>query len=507
MQDSQKIKQLVRRIDPDLLAQVREGSRLHLSKLFQKLAEEHIARQKHPPLCSEQLQHQRDPLTHLPNRELLAILVEQAIHRSQRHQIPFAFVFIDIDHFKAINDAHGHDVGDQVLIMVSQRITAVIRSMDILARLSGDEFCLVVEELENEQAIEQVLYTLQEALKQPLEIGDLTLNVTVSIGVSLYPLNGNSYKALLKSADLAMYDAKHHGRDRVHIFSADFNQKINQLKQQQKQLRQDIENNTFETTYDVEVELNSDRVCAVKLHLTTTNLPDISAEKLEKIAERGQLQAKLNQHMISTACQKIAHWQTQTTAAVPRVILPLLKPLLTSNHGVNFIRDQINLHRISGEQLEFEVAEKTLLTSPDANKAIARLHMMGCRISLINFGIGPSSLQLLCSGQIQKIKVDSALLNNLNDDQQSRTLLDAIISLAHKFSIRVVAIDVDDNQLVRLLYALKCDGVRGQYSGANLSELALLKRLNLQNEKSSEQHPADSSSLIEAFVESQQENG
>jgi|GEM_PF-5567958 len=506
MHDRHKIKQLVQQLEPEMIDQARSGSRVHLSKLFQSLAEAYIARAEPAKSLHSPLELNRDPLTQLPNRELFAYHVEQAILRAQRHQTAFALVFIDIDHFKGINDNHGHEVGDAVLSTLANRIKSAIRSVDILARLSGDEFCLLVEELDGQKSIEKVIKAIRCALDPNIKINELSLQVTISIGVSVYPLNGTNFKQLLKFADLAMYDAKQKGRNQASVYSEDINSKINLLRQNQQRLNLALQLHTLQTSFDVETELVSDRICGIRQTVFLNDKATLNFDKILDIAKRSNSLAALNQEMFYLAADYAQQWLAKLVEP-PRIIIPILKPLLLTQHGIDFIRDEINKRSLSGNLFEFEVSEKDLLTSPDASKYLTRLHMLGCKISLINFGIGPSALTWLSSGNIHKIKVDKTLTANIENNQQARILMQAIIDIAHQFSIRVVAIDIETDQQAQLLYSLKCDGVRGKYSGSQLTAEHVSSLLKTRQNSKTKLSKGNSSSLIEAFMSNRNHTG
>jgi diguanylate cyclase (GGDEF)-like protein len=475
--------ELLKKVDP---SSINAGSRQQsqtLSQLLKLLAEEQLTEQAASALPSPKTSEEKDPLTQLPNRVFFEQYVIQAIHRSTRHKKPFALVFIDIDHFKTINDLHGHHAGDALLKKIAERLVQSIRKSDLLCRLAGDEFCLLVEELEKPESILKVIDAIKKRLSDPFEINDLCLEVTCSIGISLYPQDGKTFEELLHFADLAMYEAKRNGRNSVSVFTPEVVDKMRQLSSQQKRLTAALKFNQLKFQYQPELELKTGNICAVRQVATLPDSDMTDELSLKNAAAQGKKTSVLNTELIRAACLQRQTWQSHLEH-IPRLVVPLFKELLCSPRCVELVRDQLSRFEVDGTSLEFEINEQDLNHECDHGlENINHLGLLGCKISLINFGIGPASLKLLSSGNIYKIKVDGTLISDIVHSAQSRLIMETLIELCLKLKIRVVALDVHQLEQVRLLESLKCDGIRGQYFSPLLNEdefSSVLNRYNAQ---------------------------
>ncbi len=483
LNNNKKILKLIKQLDPALVAKSLSGNSVSLVRLVELLAQQVIDhKQSNATLES---QPPLDPLTQLPNRSYFNQCVEQAINRALRHKKPFALVFIDIDHFKAINDTHGHKVGDQLLQELAQRILQTIRKSDVLCRLAGDEFCVLVEELEQSDAILKVINAIRRKIGLPFDVDDLSLIVTCSIGVSVYPDDGQCFQDLLHFADLAMYEAKRSGRNSVSLFTPEIANKVRQLTSHQKRLKSALEFSQFEYWFQPELELSSGNICAVR-QVATLPAPGLGCENsVLDVAQQGKKVTMLNIELIRAACEQFRRWES-TLQYIPRIVIPLYKDLLCSPRCHCIVKDIINRFNICGSSIEFEVSELDLSNDCEHGvETVKQLHSMGCKISLINFGIGPASLRLLSSGHIYKIKIDNTLISDITQSKQSRQVMEAIIELCLKFNIRVVALDVTNLEQVNLLESLRCDGIRGEFLSPLFMEEEFTKVLTNYNSQQS----------------------
>lgn len=465
-----KVLELVSQLDPELINRSVTGNHIDLLSLLHDVAQEYLkviekttgeANPNGEAIVYEAKAPHYDPLTALPNRNFFHYYVEQAIKRASRQHKNFALVFIDIDHFKTINDSHGHKTGDAILKQVAQRISLAIRDSDLFCRLSGDEFCLLVEDLDQTNAILGIIDSIRHKLNLPFQCDDLSLLITCSVGVSIYPDDGTSFQDLLHFADMAMYDAKRNGRNSVSVFTPEIAKKVQFLNTQQKQLTSALHLHKLESKIQPELTLNTGNICALR-QISFINSPGLETEpSLFQAAQCGRKVSMLNIELIRIALDQYSEWQ-QHHDQVPQIVVPLYRDLLCSSRCVLVVDDLITKYQLPGHALEFEINEVDLTHDCENGHAtLKNLANMGCKISLINVGIGPLSLQLLSSGIIKKIKVDGTLVHNIEDDAQSRLMMEAIISICRKFNIRVVGLDVSSTAQLELLERYKCDGIRG----------------------------------------------
>ncbi len=465
-----KILELVNQLDPELVNRSVTGNQIDLYNLLQDVTHEYLklidkttvdTDTTGEAIVYETKAPHYDPLTELPNRNFFHYYVEQAIKRASRQHKNFALVFIDIDHFKTINDSHGHQTGDAILKQVAKRISQAIRDSDVFCRLSGDEFCLLVEDLDQTNAILGIIDSIRHKLNLPFQCDDLSLLITCSIGVSIYPDDGMSFQDLLHFADMAMYEAKRNGRNSVSVFTPEIAEKVQFLNTQQKQLTSALHLHTLESRIQPELTLNTGDICALR-QISFVNAPGLETElSLFQAAQCGRKVSMLNIELIRIALEQYSQWQNDHVH-VPQVVVPLYRDLLCSSRCVLVVEDLTTKFQLAGNALEFEINEVDL--SHDCEKGYAtlkKLANLGCKISLINVGIGPLSLQLLSSGFIKKIKVDGTLVHNIEEDEQSRLMMEAIISICKKFEIRVVGLDVSSTAQLKLLEQYQCDGIRG----------------------------------------------
>ncbi|MEE4246366.1 MAG: diguanylate cyclase, partial [Kangiellaceae bacterium] len=435
MADNKKIKELIGLLDPAWVEQATRDNQLNLPILFEQVASaflvnqpsardtasqsldsdvqpldihaansfadtppesqngdnDHATNQAVLPKSSGDI----DPLTRLPNRLSFKRHVEQAIKRASRHSQPFAIVFIDIDHFKAINDTHGHQVGDKLLKVLSQRILSSIRQTDTLCRLAGDEFCLLVEELESIDAILKVIETIRTNISKPFEFDDLSLIVTCSIGVSTHPDDALDYNDLLHFADCAMYEAKHSGRNSVSLFSPELSEKIKRVTHQRKTLSDAIANSEYQTQLQPELNLANGELSAVRL-ITNLSSPMLDNEKdILKTAARSKNLPQLNLEIVKNACELMTQWQSDYQN-LPTLIIPLFREFALSPRCAATVEGIIAKYPISGSSIEFEF--DGLSTTGDFTSItpnLAKLHKLGCRISIINLPISSDTLPLI----------------------------------------------------------------------------------------------------------------
>ncbi len=482
-----KLKHLLHQLDPNIVESCFEEGVLDYMQLLSALVSENQAL-KHEfktqqPLKNRegtesqlrsnpvvhQIQPQLDPLTQLPNRAFFNQLVEQAIHRSERNNACFALIFIDIDHFKSINDTHGHRTGDRLLKELSQRISKSIRQSDLLCRLAGDEFCLMVEGVSKVDAIMRVVDALKRNMTPSFEFDDTTIQVTTSIGVSMFPNDGKTFTDLLHFADLAMYEAKRSGRNTVKIFSPEISEHIHKLSKQQHTLKDALQSQSLEFWFQPELKLRTGRICSVRQYASLSSSGLESETALLETARRAKQILVFNLELFRSACQHIQDWKDHYKH-VPRIIIPLFRELIASPNCYSLIRDILTKAGIDGNTIELEIDEQEFdIYNTAAVKNISRLYMLGFKISLINFGIGAASHALLTSGEISTIKVNSTLINHLESGQTSTVMLESIIKLCNKFNIQVFALDVSSLFQIKLLEQLKCDGIRGNYFSPAIS--------------------------------------
>ena len=404
-----------------------------------------------------------DALTHLPNRVMGQDRLKQAVIAGARHRRQFAVMYMDLDKFKYVNDTHGHTVGDALLQAVSQRLMHLLRSEDLLCRLSGDEFMIVLQEVEDQQHVVSVCEKILSRLSDPFDLEGLRLHTSFSIGVALYPQDGTDADSLMRNADTAMYEAKLDGRNTYRFFDPQMNAAMLHYVQTRDALRLALERQEFELHYQPQIEFSSGRVVGAEA-LLRWNRPGrgivMPAEFIEAAEESGLI-VLLGKWVLREACYQAAAWRAAGWAeAVVAVNLS----------GAQFRQGQLEetifgALRESGLKpsgLELELTESILLEDVEAvMNSIRRLKAHGLRLSIDDFGTGYSSLSYLKRFHVDKLKIDQSFVRDILQDDEDRAIVQAVVQMARSLNLRTIAEGVEDEERARVLQELGCDEGQG----------------------------------------------
>jgi len=408
----------------------------------------------------------RDALTGLPNRVLLHDRLEQAIVGAARGRSGFAFMFIDLDRFKTINDSLGHDVGDELLKRVAARLTACVRASDTVARLGGDEFAVIVESLrdERDEGARQVAEKMILAMAAPMLIGNQHLNTSCSIGIGVYPADGRDSATLMKHADVAMYYAKEKGRNNFQFFSAEMNQRAQERLSIENYLRLALRRGELQLHYQPRIRVADGTIVAVEALIRWMHPRRglLAPGKFIDVAEDSGLIVPMGEWVLEKSCQQLREWQ-----------LRLGRPLkLSVNLSVSQVSDGERLYRavagavsragIDPATLELELTESLLMQNV-AEKAtlLNRLGELGVGLAIDDFGTGYSSLSYLKRLPVDAIKIDSSFVSDIGRDPNDEAIIRAIIAMAHSLKLSVVAEGVETESQLAVLASLGCDEYQG----------------------------------------------
>jgi diguanylate cyclase (GGDEF)-like protein/PAS domain S-box-containing protein len=408
----------------------------------------------------------RDPLTGLPNRLLLHDRLEQGVFNAARHQAGFAFMFIDLDRFKTINDSLGHQVGDELLKRVAARLTACVRATDTVARLGGDEFAVILENLEgdDDEGAQQVAEKMIAAMGAPMLIDNQHLSTSCSIGISLYPTDGKDSAALMKNADVAMYYAKEMGRNNYQFFSPEMNSRAQERLSVENFLRLALKRNELVLHYQPRMSISSGELVGVEALIRWQHPRRglLMPEKFIDVAEDSGLIVPIGEWVIEHACAQVRKWQG--------VVKPDLK--VSVNLSVGQVIDAERLYRaveaalassgIAPSCLELELTESHLMQNiPEKAELLHRLGQLGVGISIDDFGTGYSSLSYLKTLPVDSIKIDSSFVRDIHSDANDEAIIKAILAMAHSLHLSVVAEGVETAAQLRALKELGCDEYQG----------------------------------------------
>ncbi|GBG12525.1 diguanylate cyclase [Novimethylophilus kurashikiensis] len=406
---------------------------------------------------------EHDFLTDLPNRLLLNDRLSQSLTLARRDGYFVALMFIDLDHFKNINDSLGHEVGDQLLKMMSKRFLACLRDSDTLSRQGGDEFIVLLPEIADHFAPAEVAEKLLNAAATPFNISGTELRVSASIGIAVFPDDGDTVEALTKSADAAMYHAKSLGRNNYQFFTQAMNERVSELALLEHNLRRAVEHNEFELAFQPKIEIATGRIMGAEVLLRWRH-PEwglVMPERFIPIAESTGLIRSIGGWVIRETCRQSRAWQDQGLAAVPLAINLSAVQLRQKN----FLQEITQILLLSGvdlHQLEFEVTESVAIESEaEVIEWLGNLKDMGVGLSIDDFGTGYSSLSYLKRLPVDTLKIDKSFIRDIYTDPDDATIITAIIRMAHGLRLKVIAEGVETSEQLAFLRAEDCDQFQG----------------------------------------------
>jgi len=411
-----------------------------------------------------------DRLTGLPNRNVFHDRLENDIRKAHRSGLPLALLFIDLDHFKEINDTMGHQVGDLLLKQVGQRLQTYVRESDTVARLGGDEFTITLSDLHDENTVTDVANKIRTDLAQPFRLGAELAYISASIGITLYPRDAQSAGDLLRNADQAMYQSKDHGRNRISYFTHSMQAAAQQRMSLSNELRRAVDEQQLRVYYQPIVALASGRIDKAEALLRWLHPArgKISPVDFIPIAEHNGLIVTIGNWVFRTALHAARRWRAINDAFTVNVnVSPAQFYHGNGENCRNWIRDNA-LERSGGAipEVGIEITEGLLLASnQNVMKQLLAFQQAGIKISLDDFGTGYSSLSYLRKFNLDFLKIDQAFVYNLEHDAANVALCEAIIVMAHKLGLKVVAEGVETEQQCAILRHAGCDYGQGYLFG------------------------------------------
>jgi diguanylate cyclase (GGDEF)-like protein/PAS domain S-box-containing protein len=404
-----------------------------------------------------------DSLTGLANRTLLNAHLEQAIHLAHRNAWQLAVVFIDLDHFKEINDSLGHSAGDRLLTAVAARLREQIRESDLIARLGGDEFVIILSKISNTAPVAGVLEKIRLVLAQPFVLESYELSVTASMGVSVYPADGSDRELLLRNADAAMYHAKDAGRDGWSFYSTAMNRQTRRRLQLSTGLRQAVQQQQFMLVYQPQVNLETGRISGIEalIRWQHPELGVVSPAEFIPLAEDTGLIEEVGEWVLAEACRQYRAWHHQRLNPA-RISVNVSARQFKSGRFPKIVQRVLGRTGMDPACLELEITE-SLLVRGDARLLhdMHELRALGIRFSIDDFGTGYSSLSYLKRLPVSSLKADRSFVRDVPDDSDDVAILAATISMAHNLNLRVVAEGVETDAQLEFLRAQGCDELQG----------------------------------------------
>ncbi len=415
-----------------------------------------------------------DVLTSLPNRELLKELLKRAISYAHRQKDLMAVLFVDLDNFKHINDTLGHDMGDKLLQAVASRLQTLTRSSDYIARFTenemtevasrfgGDEFILLLRKLPSFHDAGKAAARILQEISRPFELNNSEVYITASIGISLYPSDGENVDDLLKNADVAMYHTKARGRNNYHYYSESMNAKALEHLTLATKLHKALKNEEFLLYYQPKQRILDNKIIGMEALLRWKSDDSlVLPSKFIPILEDTGLIIPVGEWVLRTACLQNKAWQE--AGHEPIVISVNLSNRQFDHKNLTEIVTQALLNAdLSPQCLELEITESTIMQDPgEAITTLYKLKNMGIKISIDDFGIGYSSLNYLKQVPLDSIKIDRSFIVNLATSSGDTAIIEAIIALGRSLKLKVVAEGVETEQQLNLLRELGCDEIQG----------------------------------------------
>jgi len=425
-----------------------------------------------------------DVLTELPNRALLTDRLDNAIARAKRMGRQLAVLFLDLDRFKIINDTLGHDYGDGLLQALSRRLRACIREGDTVARVSGDEFAILLEDIGTNEDIVHVARKLLEAFVQPFDVFNRELFITTSVGISAFPNDGEDATTLLKHADTAMYRAKESGRNNYQFYSADMSARAIELLTLETGLRRALEREEFLLQYQPMVDLNTGQIIGVEalLRWQHRELGLLYPGDFIKLMEETGLIVPVGEWVLMTACRQVGQWQ-QDRGRPLRLSVNLSARQFSAPDLVDKVQGALRAAALDAELLELEITESMLMEHREATQEmLTALGAHGVRFAVDDFGTGYSSLSYLKRFAIHTLKIDRAFVRDIATDPNDASIVTTIVSMAHNLKLGVVAEGVEREDQLAFLKACRCDAYQGYHYARPLMPAqfeALLKRTTI----------------------------
>ncbi len=415
-----------------------------------------------------------DPLTQLPNRTLAFERLSQAILRGNRYKRKVALFFVDLDHFKQVNDTLGHITGDKILVMAAGRLHSAVRETDTVARTGGDEFLIVLTEITDQEEVAIVANKILENLSYPFQVDGHDLFLGASIGITIAPDDGNEVMLLLQNADMAMYQAKSSGRNNYQSFNKKMKKKDTERTLLEWDLRRAVENQELVLHYQPIVDLSSLKTVSLEA-LIRWNHPErglIPPERFIPLAENSVLISKISQWVLLTACTQMKLWQEIYGLNTGIAVNVSSRDFRYGNEVFSSITHVLEQSGLAAESLIIEITEGFMLDpNEDAQKKLQTIKDVGIRIAIDDFGTGYSSLSYLARYPIDLLKIDKSFIQGAHFNPQKKPLVEAIVRMGQSMGMKIIAEGVETCEELSYLVKLGCEMAQGYNFSKPLSVL------------------------------------
>ena len=412
-----------------------------------------------------------DSLTELPNRFMLFDRLDSLLAQARRHDSQIALLFIDLDRFKVINDSMGHNAGDALLKQVAARLKECGREVDIIARVGGDEFVVALSDVKKMDAVAAVAQKIMSAIARPYHIESQEIHVTPSLGVSVFPKDGEDVVTLVKNADRAMHRVKETGRNGFEFFTPELNAIALDKLTMETGLRLALLRNEFELVYQSLIDLGSGQIVGAEAQIRWHH-PEIGLippSRFIALAEESGLILPIGNWVLNTACEQNRAWQDQGLPCIP-VAVNLSAVQLREKTFVSRVAECLTRTGLAPQYLDLEITESVIMSDAESTiRMLDELKALGVLLSVDDFGTGYSSLSYLKRFPIDRLKIDRSFVQDVTTDANDAAITSAIIAIAKQLKLSVVAEGVETIEQLRFLRAQNCDQIQGFYFSQPLS--------------------------------------
>ncbi len=423
-----------------------------------------------------------DALTGLPNRQLFQDRLHLAIERANRSDNPLALLFLDLDQFKYTNDTLGHHAGDTLLKEVAGRLQALVRKQDSVARISGDEFMLILEQIKGPNEAGMVARKVLHTLAEPFCIDEHTLSISASIGISVFPQDGTDEKSLIKHADVAMYRAKEDGRNNFKFYTEEMSHLMLAQMGMRNRLKNALDGEQLVLYFQPQFELQSGRLTGAEA-LIRWNDPDqglLLPGSFLPVAEESRLILPLGEWILKEACRKAKEWQ-DLGHSLHRISVNLSTRQVLEGDIVATVRNALHETGLSADALELEITESFFLEPKQVLiQALQALHRLGVTLSVDDFGIGYSSFAILKHLPVDNLKIDRSFVRDVSTDHNDKAIIRAILAMGESLQLRITAAGVETKEQNDFLLGEGCNEVQGYLYNPPLQAGEMTKLLSGQ---------------------------
>lgn len=432
-------------------------------------------------LHEKAIEHQatHDQLTGLPNRALFLDRLAHAIKRAERRGDRLAVIFIDLDKFKQVNDTLGHAVGDDLLRAVAETLRNSVREFDTVARLGGDEFVILLDSPLGDTTPGMIAERIGNSLARPVMLAGQEHVITGSMGLSLFPDDGAQAENLLRQADIAMYRAKEAGRNGFQFFTQEMQNRLDARVTLEQGLLRALQRDEFVLYYQPQIDLASGRIIGLEalLRWQSPELGLVPPMQFIPVAEESNLITVIGAWVLDKACATLRKWMDAGVPVVP-VAVNVAASQFAHQSLEPMLQEMLEKHALESSLLEFELTESLSMEDPEASIALMhRLKAVGIAMSIDDFGTGYSNLSYLKRFPVDKLKIDQSFTRGLVNDAEDRSIVTAVIRLAHSLGLRTIAEGVETEGQLRLLAAQGCDEIQGYYFSRPLPEAGIVAML------------------------------